>query len=371
MLNTLKKYLSYLPGWRTDRKIVVFESDDWGSIRMPSLKTFQILKKQGIDLGIGESLRYNLSDTLAVKEDLSLLFSCLSKFKDRNDRSPVFTALSVVSNPDFKKIQESDFNEYFYEPFTATLEKYGISDSFELWEEGKSKGLFVPEFHGREHLNVSVWMRALKNRDRDTMIAFMEGFWGYMNHKDHKSEIMYQAAFDIEYKSDIEYQKKILRSGLDLFEKIHGQKSRYFVPPNGPFNNILEKTAYKSGIRYIGASKIHKEPQGNGQFKYHLNWLGKQNRNGQLYITRNAFFEPNAPNNDWVNSCLKEIFLAFKFRKPAVISTHRTNYIGSLNPTNRDNSLEKLNELLMTITNKWPDVEFMTSSELGDLIKSR
>ena len=30
--------LSNLPGWRTSRKIVVIESDDWGTIRMPSNK---------------------------------------------------------------------------------------------------------------------------------------------------------------------------------------------------------------------------------------------------------------------------------------------------------------------------------------------
>lgn len=37
MLRTVIKNFSNLPGWRTNRKIVVIESDDWGSIRMPSL----------------------------------------------------------------------------------------------------------------------------------------------------------------------------------------------------------------------------------------------------------------------------------------------------------------------------------------------
>ncbi|NTW32234.1 MAG: hypothetical protein HGB12_06370 [Bacteroidetes bacterium] len=31
---------SNIPGWRTDRKILVIESDDWGSIRMPSKETY-------------------------------------------------------------------------------------------------------------------------------------------------------------------------------------------------------------------------------------------------------------------------------------------------------------------------------------------
>lgn len=33
--------LKHLPGWKTNRKIVVFESDDWGSIRMPSRRIYE------------------------------------------------------------------------------------------------------------------------------------------------------------------------------------------------------------------------------------------------------------------------------------------------------------------------------------------
>ena len=36
----LKQIISHnllnIPGWRTKRKLVVIESDDWGAIRMPS-----------------------------------------------------------------------------------------------------------------------------------------------------------------------------------------------------------------------------------------------------------------------------------------------------------------------------------------------
>lgn len=34
--DTAKRHFLNLPGWHTRRKIVVIESDDWGSIRMPS-----------------------------------------------------------------------------------------------------------------------------------------------------------------------------------------------------------------------------------------------------------------------------------------------------------------------------------------------
>ena len=37
-----KNYVNAL-GWNSNRKIVVIESDDWGSIRMPSRKIYEYL----------------------------------------------------------------------------------------------------------------------------------------------------------------------------------------------------------------------------------------------------------------------------------------------------------------------------------------
>jgi len=65
---------------------------------------------------------------------------------------------------------------------------------------------------------------------------------------------------------------------------------------------------------------------------------------------------------------LLDIENAFKWKKPAVISSHRLNYIGGLNEKNRVSGLKDLNRLLSEIQKRWPDVEFMTSSQLGDLI---
>ena len=40
--------LSNVKGWRTKRHIVVIESDDWGSVRMSSLESFERLKAAGV-----------------------------------------------------------------------------------------------------------------------------------------------------------------------------------------------------------------------------------------------------------------------------------------------------------------------------------
>jgi hypothetical protein len=365
---TINRNFSNLPGWRTNRKIVVFESDDWGSIRMPSQKSFDFLKGKGVDVSSGDALRYNLNDTLATAHDLSTLFDVLNSVKDKNNNPAVFTPVSLVANPDFEKIKESGFGEYFYEPFTVTLQRYNREDAFQLWQEGVQKRLFIPQFHGREHLNVQVWLRALQNNDKHTLLAFDQGMWGFKNKLPH--QINYQAAFNLELPEDIVYQKSVIEEGLKLFEQLHGYNASFFVPPNGPFNEKLEQTAGANGIRFMSTSKIHYEPQGNGQFKRNFHWLGQINKYNQRYITRNAFFEPSQPGKDWIISCLKDISIAFRWHKPAVVSSHRVNYIGALRPENRDNGIKQLKFLLKEIKKRWPDVEFMNSSQLGELICS-
>jgi hypothetical protein len=366
MLKKLTKTFSNLPGWRTNRKIIVIESDDWGSVRMPSKIVKETLEARNVSMGDQERQRYTNYDTLANEKDFDALYNILIQFKDIHAKHPVFTAVSVVANPDFHKIKEADFKEYFYEPFTITLENYGNISAFKMWQEGMSKNLFVPQFHGREHLNVQFWMRQLLGKDDSTIEAFNQNCWGFENKNEFN--IDYQAAFDLEFASDIQYQKSVIKEGLQLFEQIHGYKADFFVPPNGPFNNELEKVAALGGIKYMSASKIQSEPQGQGVQKKRIHWLGQKNLNGQYYITRNCFFEPSASGKDWVASCMVDIENAFKWSKPAVISSHRVNYIGGLNEKNRTNGLQQLERLLNRIQGKWPNVEFMTSSQLGDLI---
>lgn len=374
--NTLKSLLSVhtsnIPGWRTKRKIVVIESDDWGSIRMSSLEAFDNLLKGGMK---EDHNHYNIYDSLESNKDLEYLFDVLSKFRDKTGRTPVMTGVNVVANPAFEKIKECDYSKYFYEPYTETLKRYPAHDKvYDLWKEGIKERLFVPIFHGREHLNVQRWIRALRSGHKSTLLAFGNGVTGISNGINGETVPNFQAAFDLDFKEDLTYLEEVLNTGLDLFEKLYGYRSKYFVPTNGPFNNTLERILKDNGVEYINSSKIQREPIGDGQYKTHVRFLGQENNLGQLYLTRNCFFEPSSMESpagtDWVGNCLKEIEIAFRWHKPATISSHRVNYIGFLHPENREHGLKQLTELLSKMLKKWPDIEFMTSIELGDLIAS-
>lgn len=93
-------------------------------------------------------------------------------------------------------------------------------------------------------------------------------------------------------------------------------------------------------IRYFQEMKYQLLPMNMLEKNKKRTYFGQMNKLGNTCSIRNCIFEPSQPDKDWINSCLKEIENAFMWKKPAVISTHRVNYIGSLNESNRVRGLK-------------------------------
>jgi hypothetical protein len=84
----------------------------------------------------------------------------------------------------------------------------------------------------------------------------------------------------------------------------------------------------------------------------------------QTYLIRNCGFELTE-NGYGINKTLADISSAFFWNKPAIISTHRLNFMGELNYKNRNENLKLFKCLLSEILKKWPNVEFMNTVQLG------
>lgn len=368
MLMRLRKNLSNVIGWQTKRKIVVFESDDWGSIRIKNKEAYLKMIDSGLEL---DKSNFTMYDALESNTDLEMLFEVLRNHKDSTGRYAVFTPMCVVANPDFKKIKESNFEDYYYELFNETCNRYSDHDKvYSLWLLGIKERLFVPQLHGREHLNVRRWMNALKAGNKGLKLAFDYESIGpsWFNGQRLPEHL---AAFDPDLKSDIPALKQIVWDAGEIFENLCGYKPRNFIASNSPEPRILEQTFKEIGIKYLTRYKMQRYPLGDGKFEKQFNWLGKRNKIGQIYLVRNAGFEPSSPNvNNSVDNCIEEIQIAFRWNKPAIVSTHRVNYIGYISKNNRERGLILLDTLLKKIIDRWPEVEFMTSEELGDIISS-
>ena len=357
-------------GWNTKRNIVVIESDDWGTIRMPSKEVFDKLLRSGIRV---DRCAYNMYDTLASEEDLTALFDVLLQFKDINGKSPVITANTIVANPDFDKIRASGFKEYHFEHFTETLKRYpNHKNSFLLWKQGMHENIFIPQFHGREHLNIQRWLTALQTNLPETHMAFDLNLFGISSHITTEKRRSYMAALDFDLISELDNQKVILTDGLNLFEKIFGYRSLSFIATNHIWHGNIEPDLVKSGIEYIQGASSQYQPMGNNNpFKIIRHKLGEKTDLGQFFLTRNCSFEPSLnKSKSIVNDCIEDMTSAFRWGKPAIISSHRLNFIGSIVPGNRTKNLNMLTELLKIALEKWPQIEFVSSAQLGDIIKA-
>lgn len=366
-----RKELYNMFGWRTKRHLVVIESDDWGTIRMPLREVYEEFMRRGIRVDRDPYCRY---DNLATKHDLENLFEVLHSVRDKNGHPAVITANTLSANPVFDKIKESNFTQYYFEPFTETLKRSDAHDgAWEMWQQGIAEGVFHPQSHGREHLYVKKWLRTLQNGDPVTRTAFDLGTWGLTSLVDSSIKEYYMGAFNSSEDADIKDFEKIIDDALRVFKELFGFESKSFIATTYEWSPKIEPFLAQRGVKYIQCTFQHKLPIGDdkGVKVTYRGFQGTRTKAGLIRLFRNCFFEPSTNENyDWVGDCLKRIDIAFKYRKAANISAHRLNFIGSIDSKNTDRTLPEFKRLLQEIVRRWSDVEFVTSDQLGEIIEN-
>ncbi len=357
-----------LLGWKTNRKLVIFTSDDWGSIRLISAAQRASLIADGFNMSAS---RFNKFDALETDDDLNALFNVLRKFKDIKGNYPVITAMTNPANPDFEKIRAFNFETYYYLPLDQIVKNLpGRTNVLDLYREGIDDRIFIPQYHGREHLNVRRWMTALQQNYAPARKAFDHEFF-----QPDKSDLSGQfgkgfgAAYDPDDLSDIALHNDIIADGLQQFSRLFKYDATCFTAPSLISNSGIEKSLSDCGIKLVDRNKIEKMPTGNGKHITRLNYIGKKTSSGLSVITRTAVFEPNiSTSSNNVDECMRNIADAFRNKKPAIISNHRAAFSGEIDVRNRSEGLAALEQLLTQILQKWPDAEFVDLASLHQII---
>jgi hypothetical protein len=368
MREGLGLHLKNIIGARTDRKVVVFSVDDYGNVRVDSKKAREQMDRQGLKI----LSRFDAFDSLETESDLQILFETLCSVKDKNGNHAVFTAFAIPANIDFEKMEADNYANYYYEWLPKTFSKLkGYENVWSLWKEGMSKKILIPQFHGREHLNLKLFEEGLQIQDHETITALRNRSYTSISNRKY-STISFTAAFDFWDVTENNRFTAIIEDGLSGFENVFGMKASHFNAPGGRENPVIHNVLKKNGIRYIDAPLLKYEHQGKGKFKRIFNYTGKRNDLDQLLMVRNVVFEPSDNRGfDWVNAAMKQIEVAFKWKRPAVISSHRVNFCGHINEVNRAKGIEALRQLLNRIVKRWPDVEFMAANELAALLDQK
>lgn len=364
MKQTLKKHLINLRGQRLNEKFLVLESDDWGAIRIPNIKVRDWLYEKRY---IQKKDPFSRYDTLESENDYEALFEVLNRFKDCRGNHPILTANFIMNNPDFDAIKSNDFKKYHSQPFTETYKSYYGSQKTEaILRDGITHNLIKPQFHGAEHLNVVKWMNYLRQENSSFRKVFDFKCYAIddLNSDNRRGNLM--AAYDYDTNEELEYIKQSITLGVKQFEKTFGFKTKTTIAPCYVWDHEVEQIMKENEINCFQGSYVQNIPTTNSSFTKKYRFTGQKNTDKQTYLVRNGLFEPSVHRNvDWVNKCLESIDIAFKWGKPAILSTHRINYVGGLDENQRSHNLKLLKEVIEKAILKWPDIQFIDSESLS------
>lgn len=362
--------MSQFKGYKTNRKIIVIESDDWGSERIPSKRVQENLEQSGIDMSKNPFTKF---DTLERIEDIVALNDAFDTIFNEFGKAPKITANFILANPDYDKIRDQNWNDYYFEHFTTTYKnRDGNEDVIKAINELSDKKYFRPQFHGREHLNTSLWMEELRSGNLPFKKAFDLNCFGI----DAPTVGRHRANLMGAYEYESARQKEIIVSGIGegvkMFKEQFGFLPATAVAPRHVWDDSIEEAYQKNNISCIQSSLNQLLPVESG-YRHITHFTGKRNASTKmLYLVRNAFFEPSYDANyDWVGQTMKKIEMSFMLKNPAILSMHRLNFVGGLNEENRKKNLSLLTDLLVKILKKYPQAEFLSSDELSQLIEKK
>jgi hypothetical protein len=360
----LSNHLYGFLGKKVKDKLVIIESDDWGSVRMRDYKTYDILLSKNFPV---DQCAFNRNDAIEDNDDMTALFEVLKKHKGGDGNSAVLTANFIVGNPDFEQIEKENFAKYHWEPFTKTLERYPKRDNVvSLYRQGIHEGLFYPQYHGTEHVHVSNWMQALQNNDAIAHEGFKHQMFSISSGVGSNCKKEFLDVFGIYNPNDEELLSERIALGLKHFKQFWSYDSKTCIAPCYVWDERVEQMLASQGIMSLQSGRTQLMPSHTGTYTYKRRYTGHQNHLGQTYSVRNVFFEPSTDmHKDWVSDALKEIKTAFQWNTPAILSTHRVNFIGAINPDNRKRGNLLMDQLLKNITKIWPDVKFIHSADLS------
>jgi len=354
-----------LRGWRTRRKLLVIESDDWGAIRTSGPESWDRLLAGGIPV---DRSRYDVLDCLEGAADLDALFNVLSEHRDGHGHPALFTFNTVMGNPDFDAISRDRFESYHHQHFFDSYRYYHGESLEQKWAAAMTESLIRPQFHGKEHLNVPLWMRDLHSGHQDTIRAFEERYYALRTRTSSPRQFNYLAAYSSESEEELESAQNRLAEGMQMFQKTFGYVSKTFIACNYVLPAQAEPYIKSLGVELLQGQRGQFVPSGrDATGTIRRTYMGKRNISGLLCSVRNVIFEPfESESHDWVRSALRQIQQAFFLGKPAVVCSHRVNYVAGMQRAHRDRSLSLLDSLLAEVRRRWPEVEFVSSDQLAD-----
>ena len=185
------------------------------------------------------------------------------------------------------------------------------------------------------------WMKALKENDEEAKKTFQLGMCGVPRVVSKNGQSYFHPPYvddEILNEHNVDLNQ-LISEGAELFKKEFGFYSKTTIAPNCGWTSSCEKIWKKNHVKFIQGGYLQEHHYAN-ETKYIAHYLGEKSKTeGLTYLVRNCTFEPSTSTNpNYWEGTFKQVENAFNRKTPALISSHRVNFIGSIDKNNRENA---------------------------------
>ena len=345
------------PGFRFGRPLVLLQSDDWGRVGVRDEEGRDELRSAGLRLG---ECPYDLY-SLETAKDICATIETLQSVKD-SARQPACLEMNfVTANVDFQARAAQDSGRIVLKPLLEGLPgSWSRPGLYEAYGEGIKKRVFAAALHGATHFCQQAATEAMaQNGQRGELLRML---W--------KAETPYihwrMPWIGYEYWDPDreprdrflarEEQQRWIGFAAESFRTFFGQRAVSACAPGYRANDATARSWRDQGIRVA--------QNGPGALRApHFDELGL------LHTYRSVDFEP-ALNSDlrWEH-CLATARSWFAAGVPFIISVHSINFHSTLAPF-RQKTLALLRELLCGLAKVYPDLLFVNSSQMLEIVET-
>jgi hypothetical protein len=329
------------------RPIVLFQSDDWGRVGLPSLEALETIQGHGSAIGDSPWDYFGLE----TQGDVLALGETLAAFRDRDGTPPCFVTNFILANADLRRMRSEGFQ---------TLRWVSLKDGFpKPWDEqlvpayrrNIANKVFFPGLHGFTHFNPGQFLASLSEVSPR----------GDLCRKLVSQDIPYLASLTPEYNFALvnrvrgetfvtkANQWEWISKGAALFVDTFDVAPLTACAPGYRANGTTLRLWRKRGLKIaqtVGPGAMARE-------------------HGLLILQRNVFFEPVLSAPDVVARALDQAMHAVALGFPVVICTHSINYQSRFVGQAEESRL-LLRTLIEELLKKFPGLRFATDTDLLD-----
>src|SRR5438105_9913796 len=338
-------------------KAVVLESDDWGLCAWSADEQARRALADSPAFRSPAGRRY-AGSTLEHAGDVRALARTLAEFRGADGFAPVWQANLIVAAPDYARLRVEGFpSPLALREFPDTPVRWRRTG---LWEEVQNaigQGLWWPELHGLHHIPEHAWIAALRRGESDACRAF-----------EHETAVCLAVEASGEYapSEPLADRRRRLEWAIARFTTLVGRAPRSFCPPDYRWDHALEAHAAAHGIRVLqGRGEQHGVSLARLRREL-LRWGWPGGTRPLFAMPPRIAFEPGAAEaRVGVAAALRAAQAAWRNGQPAVISTHRVNYV-HLDLASAEAGRGALRDLLQRFCQE--GAVFMTDDEVLQLV---